>query len=255
MSRNSIVRFTLIAVLGPAVLTAQSDGPFTLNGTQWASQQAFVESGGRCGAKQPDEIEGEEIARKIADVARRRGKVSGTVQVPVYFHVISRGPGIENGDVPLSMIREQIRVLNDGFANAGFRFNLEEVDRTTNPAWFDLLAGTEAELQAKTALRKGGNNALNLYSAGLGGVLLGYAYFPNVLESTSRVLDVAHGETTSPTRPPKGHRLSGVRPDGILASGLSPPDRIRLRISWTIPMTPVCSDSHPNKGFECRTRG
>jgi hypothetical protein len=189
MSRNSIVRFTLIAVLGPAVLTAQSDGTFTLNGTRWASQQAFVESGGRCGAKQPDEIEGEEIARKIADVARRRGKVSGTVQVPVYFHVISRGPGIENGDVPLSMIREQIRVLNDGFANAGFRFNLEEVDRTTNPAWFDLLAGTEAELQAKTALRKGGNNALNLYSAGLGGVLLGYAYFPNVLESTSRVLD------------------------------------------------------------------
>jgi hypothetical protein len=110
------------------------------------------------------------------------------VQVPVYVHVINTGPGIENGDVSTRMINDQIRVLNAGYGSAGFSFYLADVDRTTNPAWFPMLPGTTAELEAKTALRKGGPEALNLYTAGLGGVLLGYSYFPNILASNP-VLD------------------------------------------------------------------
>jgi len=186
---KAALRLTLLAAAGTAAVTAQADGPFTLNGIRWASQQAFIDSGGRCGTRQPDDIEAQEIRTTITQRAQKRGNVVATVQVPVYFHVINRGPGIENGDVPLSMIKEQMRVLNDGYANAGFQFNLEAVDRTTNPPWFDMLPGTAAELEAKTALRKGGNNALNIYTARLGGTLLGYAYFPGILESPSRILD------------------------------------------------------------------
>jgi hypothetical protein len=189
MRQHSFIQLTVLSAFAVGLLNAQSDGPFTLNGTRWTSQQAFIDSGGRCGTKQPDEIAGEEIAQKIAESVKRHGQVSGAVQVPVYFHVINRGPGIQNGDVPLTMIRDQIRVLNEGFANAGFQFTLANIDRTTNASWYDLLPGTEAELQAKTALRKGGSNALNLYSAGLGASLLGYAYFPNILETSSRILD------------------------------------------------------------------
>jgi hypothetical protein len=188
MNRNFAGRFTLIAALGAAALSGQSDGPFTFNGTRYASQQAFIDSGARCSTKQPDAIEAEEIEEKIAATVKKRGKVAGVVQVPVYFHVINRGPGLENGDVPLSMIREQMRVLNAGFANSGFQFDLVDVDRTTNTAWFNMAPGTEAELQAKTALRKGGNEALNIYTS-LAGGYLGYAYFPNILETASRVLD------------------------------------------------------------------
>jgi hypothetical protein len=188
MNDAIIRRIGLFVTLGASVLCAQSDAPFTFNGTRYASQQAFIDSGGRCSTKQPDAIEAVEIDQKIAAATKRRGKVVGSIQVPVYFHVINRGPGIENGDVPVSMIREQMRVLNTGFESSGFQFNLVEIDRTTNPAWFNMAPGTEAELQAKTALRKGGNDALNLYSS-LAGGYLGYAYFPNILESTSRVLD------------------------------------------------------------------
>jgi hypothetical protein len=187
--RTSFVTSTsVLAAIGAAALCAQSDGPFTFNGTRYASQKAFIDSGARCSTKQPDAIEAEEIDRKIASTVNKRGKAAGTIQVPVYFHVINQGPGVENGDVPLSMIQAQMRVLNAGFANSGFQFNLVAVDRTTNAAWFNMAPGTEAELQAKTALRKGGNDALNVYTT-FGGGLLGWSYFPSILETSSRPLD------------------------------------------------------------------
>ena len=188
MNYNFVRRISLTVAVGAAALNAQSDGPFTFNGIRYASHQSFIESGARCSTKQPDAIEAEELDNKIAATMKKRGKALGSVQVPVYFHVINRGPGIENGDIPVSMIREQMRVLNEGFANSGFQFNLVEVDRTTNAAWFNMAPGTEAELQAKTALQKGGNDALNIYTS-LAGGYLGYAYFPSILETTSRVLD------------------------------------------------------------------
>jgi len=189
MARSSLLVAGLLS-LGASFGLAQSDRAFTLNGVRWASQQAFIDSGGRCATKQPDEIEAVEIDRTIQDRVKHKGKFVGSVRVPVYFHVINRGSGIENGDVPSQMIREQIRVLNESYTPVGFQFDLLEITRTTNPAWFDMLPGTTAEREAKTALRKGGDNALNLYSAALGNVLLGYSYFPNILGSpTYRVLD------------------------------------------------------------------
>jgi hypothetical protein len=102
--------------------------------------------------------------------------------VPVYFHVIMRGTGIENGDVSDRMIRDQMRVLSAAYAGSGFDFYLAGTDRTTKPEWFAMLPGTAAALEAKTALRKGGPEALNIYTAGLGDVLLGYSYFPSIVD-------------------------------------------------------------------------
>ena len=180
MKTNHAVRLGVL-LAAAAGLYGKSSGPFTVNGTTWASQQAFIDSGGRCGTKQPDDIEAADIDKTIAQAAKQKGRVTATVQVPTYFHVINRGPGIENGDVPLRMINDQMRVLNDSYAAAGFQFNLADVDRTTNPAWFDMLPGTAAALEAKTALRRGGPEALNIYTARLGGSLLGYSYFPTIL--------------------------------------------------------------------------
>jgi hypothetical protein len=187
---NHVVRLGFLAAAAAAGAMAQTDGPFTLNGVRWASQKAFIDSGGRCGTRQPDDIEAAEIDRTMSAAVKKRGRPVGTIQVPVYFHVINRGPGIENGDVPQRMINEQMRVLNQSYGPSGFAFSLVEVDRTTSPAWFEMLPGTSAELEAKTALRKGGPEALNIYTARLGGVLLGYAYFPSILtDPTYKVLD------------------------------------------------------------------
>jgi len=110
-----------------------------------------------------------------------------TAEIPVYFHVINEGTSRADGNVPLKTIKEQIDVLNLTFAgyyggyDTGFSFELVSVDRTTNEAWFNMEYGSREEKAAKTALRKGGANALNIYSA-TAGAYLGWATWPWMYE-------------------------------------------------------------------------
>ena len=137
----------------------------------------------RCGTRQPGE---EEIAQIERGVARgMKGKTSAVI--PVWVHVINKGAGFANGDLSDQHIRDQIRVLNDsnngrtGGANTGFGFELVGVTRTTNQQWFEQMPfSTALELEAKTALRRGGPETLNIYTID-GGPYLGWAYFPSIL--------------------------------------------------------------------------
>ena len=146
----------------------------------------------RCGTKQPSLEDVEVIEQAIA--RGQKGKTSAVIDV--WVHVISAGAGFANGDVPDSMIRDQIRVLNESFngrsggANTGFGFDLVGVTRTVNPIWFSQFATDFAiELEAKTALKRGDNGTLNIYTID-GGPWLGWAYFPQIVNNeTYRNLD------------------------------------------------------------------
>lgn len=104
--------------------------------------------------------------------------------INVYFHVINNGPATSNGNVPDSWITNQMNVLNNAFRGATggtdtrFNFVLAGVDRTTNASWYTMAYGSTAETQAKNALRQGTADDLNIYTANLGGGLLGWATFP-----------------------------------------------------------------------------
>ncbi|AKF84607.1 hypothetical protein MFUL124B02_01505 [Myxococcus fulvus 124B02] len=104
---------------------------------------------------------------------------NASVDIPTYFHVINKGTGVANGDITTAMITNQMAVLNAAYANTPFKFTLVSTDRTTNTTWYNLGSGSSAERAMKTALRKGGKNALNIYSANLSGGLLGWATFPS----------------------------------------------------------------------------
>ncbi|KAJ3299586.1 hypothetical protein HK104_008299 [Borealophlyctis nickersoniae] len=125
------------------------------------------------------------IATVIKDMqASGNFSIFATTTIPTYFHVISKGSGKANGDVPAADINAQIDVLNNDYASFGFQFNLVSIDRTNNPTWFNTAGpDTSAQDDMKRALRKGGRNALNLYSVGFtsgsGSGLLGYATFPS----------------------------------------------------------------------------
>ncbi|HLM47080.1 MAG TPA: zinc metalloprotease [Myxococcaceae bacterium] len=108
----------------------------------------------------------------------------GSVNIPVYVHVINKGTGISNGDIPDTMIAAQIDVLNAAYANTPFRFTVVATDRTTNSTWYTAGHGTTAEAQMKAALRKGSADDLNMYFSSPGGGLLGWATFPSSYASS-----------------------------------------------------------------------
>jgi len=130
-----------------------------------------------CATRQMDETTATALEKVMAQNAGR-GHAS---TIPVWFHVITSGT---NGQVADGVIKDQIRALNDtylgrtGGSFTGFDFTLAGVDRTDNAVWFSMTPGSAAEAQAKSALRKGGADTLNIYTTE-GGGFLGWATFPS----------------------------------------------------------------------------
>ena len=104
--------------------------------------------------------------------------------INVYFHVIMNSAG--EGAVSDGLIGRQMRALNEGFAGTGFSFVLAGVDRTTNDDWYNMGYNSQAERRAKTALRQGTADDLNIYSTS-GGGYLGWATWPHKYQSQPAV--------------------------------------------------------------------
>jgi hypothetical protein len=120
-----------------------------------------------------------ELARLAAGITTPSVPLVKGGAVKTYFHVINKGAGLSNGDLPDSMIADQMAVLNAAFAPTRWRFRLVQTTRTTNANWYAMSPGSSAEQQAKAALRQGTADDLNIYSANPGGGLLGWATFPS----------------------------------------------------------------------------
>jgi hypothetical protein len=146
-----------------------------------------------CGSRNIDETTAQQYEESLKSFKARRGpgqaRRPGAITIPVYFHVVNKGEGTENGDVTNKMLREQIDVLNEAYAgldpsapnsatNTPFRFEIAGIDRTTNEKWFNSGIDSKEEREMKEALHIGGANALNVYVNNAGGVYLGWSTFP-----------------------------------------------------------------------------
>ena len=147
----------------------------------------------RCATRHIDETTAAQYEQALNKFNSKRSpgqiRKSGSVTIPVYFHVVNKGAGIANGDVPDKWLRDQISVLNAAYAgadpaavstaaNTPFRFEIAGIDRVTNEVWFNSAIGSEEEREMKTALRVDGAGVLNFYVNNAGGVYLGWATFP-----------------------------------------------------------------------------
>lgn len=144
----------------------------------------------------PNALTAKQVTEREADLAAalrdratfRAGAQAATplasVTIPVVVHVIQQDSTRAGGNIPDSMVTQQISVLNTAYsggtggAPTAFSFQLQKVHHVTNAAWYPIVLGSSAERQMKSSLREGGKNTLNIYLGELSDNLLGWATFP-----------------------------------------------------------------------------
>lgn len=175
------MRLLVIALLSTILLLPQAAAAaaqLQLTEEHAVDLQAFQASGGRCGS-----FDDESIAAVRAPGKYLQRSLESETEIPVAFHVIYKekrlsGRKTRIGDVPESQLAAQIDVLNEAFAGTGFTFRLASVDRKNSSKYFAMTPGSRAEQDAKKALAIDPARTLNIYTAGPGQNLLGWAYYP-----------------------------------------------------------------------------
>jgi len=143
------------------------------------SHNGFV----RCGVVDLTVAEAEAVERDIDDRLRAAGisqeeAEDSRIHVPVVVHVINEGESEAQGNVTDAKIAEQMAVLSDAYAACGVTFSLDRVTRTTDARWYTMTPGSAEEAEAKETLHVDTSQYMNVYLAGIGQGLLGWATFP-----------------------------------------------------------------------------
>jgi hypothetical protein len=181
-----LAAFALLVSLGPP---ARADAGTAQSGTCGSDVRVRP---GAPGVHDPNDLAPGQVAERERELIARleeraksgKALTVATVTVPTVVHVISKDSTRVGGSVPDSMIEQQIQVLNDAFSGAtggaetAFAFDLVEINRVVNPAWYPIVYESTAEFEMKSALRQGGMETLNIYTGDLSDSLLGWATYP-----------------------------------------------------------------------------
>jgi hypothetical protein len=158
------------------------DGNSVFNSLSSLAPSSTARSNGSRGEKNTSDI--------VADSQIPAGEEPATsssfrATIPVWFHVVAASTDADDGWVSNKQVRDQIAVLNHTFAggrggaDTGFRYRLAGTTRTVNAEWF-AQETFAAEVEMKSALKRGDATTLNIYSTS-GGGFLGWAYYPKIV--------------------------------------------------------------------------
>jgi hypothetical protein len=194
--RSTLVVSAAVALLaggtGP-VAVATASGPTSGPHASPAAQRCQeASSAARVRNKNAQEPSQDPNAAAYGKIKAQPRMPNGSVHVPVVFHMIQPAsqPSSRTDDQWTSMVKAQMKVLNDSFsgsaepaghegeaADTPFRFDLDSIEFVKNDAWYSVVPG-KAERDMKRALYVGDSETLNVYAADIGAGLLGWSYFP-----------------------------------------------------------------------------
>ena len=81
-------------------------------------QEVQRPTGQRCATPEPSDTQKEAIETMLRERPHTSALATQSINISVYVHVINRGAGLAHGDLPDSMINNQINVLNAAYANS-----------------------------------------------------------------------------------------------------------------------------------------
>ena len=140
---------------------------------------------GKCDTKSKSKEELDLLERKIANIKRTRSGIAckGCITIDTYIYVFRKSNG-EGSQVDETVINQQMKVLNAGYAKSPFKFRLVEANYEVDDFFYTNFKTTSEKASHDypiTLLQKwpqrGDYSALNIY---YGGITHGYSfsYFP-----------------------------------------------------------------------------
>lgn len=186
----SVAALTLSA--GTLALAGPTGTPLASAATDDLCVEPAAAARAKPGAKtEPNAVSAVQAA-KLGSPAELPMLDAGSVTVDTVFHVITAAP-LKKGDQRRlqRMVDAQVDVLNESFAGTTspdaaatpFVFDHVQTTWTVNAGWAQMTPGSKEEKAAKSTLRVGGPETLNVYAAAIGGGLLGWATFPQASTS------------------------------------------------------------------------
>ncbi|GLB38226.1 putative pregnancy-associated plasma protein-A [Lyophyllum shimeji] len=103
------------------------------------------------------------------------------LEIDVHWHIVAANATLAGGWIPNEQIDAQMEVLNQDYAEVGVSWRHADTTRIISPDWFKRIqqANSPDANTMKTIFRKGGANALNVFTVAFpGSSLLGYSTFP-----------------------------------------------------------------------------
>jgi hypothetical protein len=213
------VRAIAVSALAVASSTVAAVAPVTTGAVSTASADCFdpTASGasvaGRSGELQRFDPHTHRLAETVPTNVRVARLANGSVTIPTYMNIITAAELTPDEQSARTLqVDRQMKVLNRAYsgrsasdaANTPFRFSLQSINFVVNADWSTMANGSAEEKQAKSALRQGGADALNLYAANIGNDLLGWATFPQSYATSPKqdgvvlLLDSMPGGTAAP---------------------------------------------------------
>jgi hypothetical protein len=170
-----LTSFFATLLFGSATSHSHHDGHHYLRRGLAGGEDEFVP----CGTRHPSSEEKKavaEVMKKWRGIAADQADgVGGFQQVDTWVHIIRDG---DRGNLGQGNINQMLQHLNDSFGGTGFSFTLRGTTNTDSASWYWADENSNAQLEMKQALRKGGASTLNLYVKEFRYNLGGYATLP-----------------------------------------------------------------------------
>jgi hypothetical protein len=159
--------------------TYDPGAPLVIGEKTYMNHEDFELSGHRCSTEDLSVVEQELIQAEMTawDDQGHAVEKMCTKRFYVVIHCIRDNSGTQ-GHVTPTQMAQQVSVLNSAFTGSGITFVLRGYQYVDDSTWYTMTPGSAAEAAAKSALRVGGADVLNIYTANPGGGLLGWATFP-----------------------------------------------------------------------------